>query len=61
MFLDLGKVPLSNIDTENNLDGEGWLSKYWFKFPFYKLCKKNVANKIIIVAHEQTECLTTLR
>ena len=45
MFLDLGKVPLSNVDTECTLDGEGWLSEYWWKFPFDKLYEKNVAKQ----------------
>ena len=45
IFLNLGKVPLSNIDTECTLDGEGRLSEKWWKFPFYKLHEKDVAKQ----------------
>ena len=42
MFLNLGKMPLSNVDTENTLAGKVWLSEKWWKFLFYKLHEKNV-------------------
>jgi len=45
MFLDLGKVSLSNVDTECTPDWECQLSEYWWKFPFSKLYEENVVKQ----------------
>jgi len=45
MFLNFGKMPLSNVDTEITPAEKVWLSEKWWKFLFYKLHEKNVAKQ----------------